>query len=182
MWTKYTFISFPASAALAEALAVFPQAIDRVNYPFENNDYFGWKGLTLYGKEWNELNRPWNIGDEPDETLLPYKWTQIADDCPTIVSWLKGFSFFKRYGRIRFSYLLPGGYIGLYSYIVPVTQLHIPLNVPLDSSWEVKNTIGDLEKIPLETDAAFEVDLSSPHQLKNDSTEIRIHLVINGRD
>lgn len=137
----------------------------------------GWKSVCIHGIESHKTNHFTSYGYKNHEET-PYKWTSIADMCPTTTNWLKNVFPMNTYYRVRFMLLEPGGYIVPHkdSDINILSPINIALNHP-------DNCIFKMEKhgiVPMKPGTVMLLDVGNTHAYVNRSIEDRIHIIIHG--
>lgn len=147
-----------------EHRAIFHRASDT----YGNIQNTGWKSLTLYGLD----------SCDTQSTGKDMHWTNIADQCPTTVNWLKDtFVINDATGRIRFMLLEPGGFIVLHKDrdISKLVEINIAITNPTGCIFRFKN----YGTVPFKPGVACLMDISNEHFVVNDSTEPRLHIIVH---
>ena len=139
----------------------------------------GWKSIVLHGLGWDKTRNYTSYGyDESTPNRdIPYDWTEIADLCHTAKEYFRSFGY-KKYHRIRFMLLEPGGYILPHndSNISKLHALNIALTQPKDC-WFLMEGVGNL---PFEPGVGIFLNLKNQHCIYNASSENRLHMIVHG--
>lgn len=142
----------------------------------------GWYSLPIIGKSskdpyaWDQYKEYSNARD----AAFDMQFTDIAEQCPVTVEWLKTVYPSNSYGRVRFMLLEPGGYIE------PHTDTHHSIlgavNVALSHPKECVWHWGDGSTMQFEPGDACAMNISYEHSVKNNSKEDRYHLIVHHYD
>ena len=138
------------------------------------SNHASWVGITIHGVNSHHFKPCIKEGVEMDEC----SWTDVGEECPVTVNWLKSLPFYKQFGRIMFAWVHGKGWI----------QPHT------DRSWEglsginygVYNPEGchmlmePGKYVPWTNGSAFQLDLSFKHAVVNRGTEGRLHIICEG--
>ena len=141
----------------------------------------GWSSLTIHGQSAERTQPPhWYIdhGYDTEETSPPVGWTDIAEQCPVTVEWLRNTWPFKKYNRVRYMLLEPGGYIQPHHDFD--TRALAAFNVALSNPPGVEFALEESGLIPWEPGDARAIDIGRDHAVYNKGTENRIHMIIHG--
>ena len=169
----------PHDLMLAEALALRDQF---TSYRTDQDVYRGWHSLTLHGLAYDKGYSWENYPDYIDANHASdaMSWTEIAENCPVTVNWLKTVFPSNRYGRVRFLLLEAGGSIGLHNDtdVQMLEMVNVALSHPKDCHWYWE----DDSEVPFAPGDAYAVNISYPHRVVNNSTEDRYHLIVHHHD
>jgi hypothetical protein len=167
-----------------EAMASEAQALkDRfIRYRKDDGyDHHDWFSLPLYGLG---LDRPmsWDAYGylSPREAAKDFSWTEIAEQCPVTVDWLKNIFPSQRLGRVRFMLLKAGGFISRHRdspYSIP-DAVNIALTNHPNCIW----WWADGDRIDFKPGDAYAMNLSYEHSIENRSIEDRYHLIVHHHD
>lgn len=133
----------------------------------------GWDCLVVHGLSLERVGHCTQYG-YPNDEAAPYGWTEIADQCPATVDFLKSFPVKKLY-RCRFLRLIPGGKISPHIDVAIgiLDRISIAIQYPKGCFFEVAG-----KEVPFEDGHAYLIDKSKPHQVDNATEQDRIHLII----
>ena len=144
-------------------------------------DHKGWWSLPIHGLG---LDKPasWDAYGyaNANEAARDLTWTEITDLCPVTVNWLKTVFPSKKFGRVRFMLLEPGGYISPHNdTTLSVTEaVNIALTNPTNCVWRW----GDGTELDFAPGTAYAMNISYEHSVYNNSNEDRYHLIIHHHD
>lgn len=172
-------ILVPYKEMAAEAVALRDQFV-----LYRNQDQYahsGWYSLPLYGLG---LDKPmsWDAYGyaTANEAAKDFDWTEIAQQCPITVNWLKNVFPSKKLGRVRFMLLEAGGFIAPHKdspYSVPD-----PVNIALTNSKECKWQWSDGSSLDFDPGSAYAMNISYEHSVVNSSNQDRYHLIVHHHD
>lgn len=171
-------IVVPHNEMLAEARALKSQFTE---YRTGGYQHSGWRSLTIHGLAADKGFNWDHYGlENANQASSLMHWTEIADQCPVTVNWLKTVFPSNRYGRVRFLMLSAGGYIGLHSDTDSsiLEMVNVALNHPAGCVW----SWGDGTTIDFQPGDAYAVNISYPHKVDNHSSEDRYHLIVHHHD
>lgn len=144
-------------------------------------DHKGWWSLPIHGLG---LDKPasWDAYGyaNPNEAAKDLHWTEIAEQCPVTVNWLKNVFPSQRYGRVRFMLLEAGGYIAPHN-DTPIRSPE-PVNVALTNPDGCEWRWGDGTTLDFPPGTAYAMNISYEHSVYNNSNEDRYHLIIHHHD
>ena len=167
-WLKLN-ISIPSVEILKEADSLYNRAvIHRGTDAFGPYKNTGWKSLTIYGES----------STITVQTSNPKTWTDIANECPETVKFIK--QYWKidcKTGRIRFMWLDPQGYILPHS-DRPAKGLH-EVNIAITQPDKCQFRFLDYGTVPFIPSSAFLLDISNRHLVFNDSNQVRTHMIVH---
>jgi len=138
----------------------------------------GWRSLCIHGISAEKTNHYEEYGYSSNDEA-PYHWTEIADLCPYTVNFFKNKFPYKRYFRVRFMLLEPGGYITPHvdTDINKLSPINMALNHPDGCKMKMKGHKGF---VPFEPGTALMLDVGNEHAYINDSKEDRYHIIVHG--
>jgi hypothetical protein len=151
---------------------------------YRNQDSYqhsGWYSLPIFGLS---LDKPmsWDAYgySSANEAAKDFAWTEIAEQCPVTVNWLKTTFPSQKLGRVRFMLLEAGGYIAPHTdspYSIP-DPVNIALTNPVNCDW----VWGDGTTLDFKPGSVYAMNISYEHSVKNNSTEDRYHLIVHHHD
>jgi quercetin dioxygenase-like cupin family protein len=147
---------------------------------YRGNDSVGWYSLPIIGKSSTEANS-WQSYFESAAAAIPYmKLTDIAEQCPVTVNWLKNVYPSKMYARVRFMLLKAGGIIQFHKdtehMILGATN--IAITNPKGCAWHWR----DGETLEFSPGDAYAMNIGYEHSIRNDSQEDRYHIIVHHYD
>ena len=98
-----------------------------------HESHSGWSSLCIHGLSsvHTESHHTYGFEDRKD---APYRWTDVADWCPTIRDFFENRFDYKQYDRIRIMKLSPGGWIIPHRDSITLDENHIgPTNIALNN-------------------------------------------------
>lgn len=139
----------------------------------------GWHSLCLRGLSSVHTEKPSTYGYTDD--TAPYRWTDIADFCPTIVNFLKNKFDYAKFYRLRIMKLDPGGYLFPHRDTDleennHIKQINLVINNPDGCDFCIDN-IGRLDTKP---GKMFKMNLFYKHAVYNNSDQPRYHMILHG--
>jgi hypothetical protein len=136
----------------------------------------GWKSLCIHGLGAAKTQDATRYGFA-SETDANHDWTEIAEDCPTAVSFLKQLPAERLY-RVRYMLLEPGGYILPHR---DTTRSGLgPINVALNQPPGCLFKFEDAGVVPFDAGKAIMLDVSVRHAVFNVSDVPRYHIIVHG--
>lgn len=163
-------INVPGSAMASEAYALEDKFI---SHRFGD----GWKSLVIHGLGADKTQSYSTYGYK-ERPVDSYHWTELAEQCPITVNWLKSFPC-DQFHRVRFMLLEPHSTIPQHKDGGVLNGLNA-VNVALDHPKECKMVLKNTE-IPFESGTAFYIDNGWDHYVVNNSDRPRMHMIIHGR-
>ncbi len=171
----------PFAEIYSEFLNIKKRAVEhRLSYSV------GWRSLTLHGlrPEWTESAERYPGFEQFTDTTAPNQWTEIADICPETKKFLLSLPF-KKFHRVRFMWLEPGGYIKPHrdTHLSTLRALNIAIEHPLGCHFDFwKNDSDTLPfcTVPFKNGDAYFVNIGLRHQFVNPSKEGRLHIIVHG--
>ena len=139
----------------------------------------GWSSLVLHGisSVHTEASKTYGYTDE----TAPWRWTDIADLCPTITKFFKEEFDYSRYFRIRIMKLSPGGWIIPHRDSLSLDENHIgPVNIALNNPDNCNFYMDDIGYLPWRAGRMIKLNLYNVHSVYNHSNEDRYHIIVHG--
>lgn len=167
-------IEVPHEDILNEALPLLYTSCFTQHRP----DARGWMSLSIHGLSSVMTGTPEDYGFTQSEMELS-DWTDIAKYCPRTVDWMRETMRYRRYSRVRFMALLPGGWIGNHrdrEKTHGVGATNVAINNP-DGCRLVMKGVG---KLPYKPGTVFKLNTGYEHAVWNQSDEPRIHMIFDG--
>ena len=192
IWYVKIDIEIP-KICIKEAQAVYDEGFF-VTHRYGDGGDGGWKSASLHsfvekgkpiGMGWHHTKNP--SGHGLDENDVEWGWTEVAEVCPETVRWLKDFPH-KRYQRLRFMLLEPGGSIEDHNDISPKAReegrfrniagaINLAFYQPENCYLRRTDT---KEELPFENCTGFWFDNNVQHEALNSSDENRFHFIMHG--
>lgn len=168
------FESAPLGEMLSEVTKLKNRFIDH-----RGQDYgVGWKSLTVHGLEWDKTEGMERYGLDPND-LSNYRWTEVAEELPTLVQFLKSNFRYTFYHRIRVMLLEPGGYIA--PHFDSRKYLLDPVNFALSNPKGCDFIFEEWGKVPFEKYKFNKLSVNTNHIVINRSALPRFHVIVHGR-
>lgn len=146
----------------------------------------GWCSLTLHGAKphWTEaIDRYPGYSNEVD-WKYNYHWTEIAEQCPITVQYIKSLPFTKLQ-RVRFMLLKAGGLIDYHRDVahMNLSPMNISVNNPIGCEFNVYDQESNkpIKTIPFTDNSVFIVNIGLYHRVINRSNEDRLHMIVHGQ-
>jgi hypothetical protein len=167
-WLKLD-ISVPSVEILKESDSLYSKAVThRANDAFGPYTNTGWKSLTIYGES----------SAVTEQTDGPLTWTDIANECPATVEFIKqNWNIDQATGRIRFMWLEPQGYI--LPHADRLTKGLHEVNIAITQPNGCQFRFLDYGTVPFTSESAFLLDISNRHLVFNDSDQVRTHIIVH---
>ena len=141
----------------------------------------GWQSLCIHGLSSVHTNHHPYYGF-PDRASAPYRWTDIADWCPTITNFFQTMFDYDEYARIRIMKLCAGGFIAPHRDVEDINEAHIgPTNIALNNPENCKFYMENIGYLPFEQGSVLKLNLHYRHCVYNDSNEDRYHIIVHGK-
>lgn len=172
-WIKLD-IDVPYKEMYREAFNLYDEFIE-----YRESNSKGWKSLCIHGLSKDQIYDYTSYPEykDKDQNLVPYKWTEVSEECPITTSFLKNSFFNAKFFRIRFMMLEPGGYI------MPHTDMPkkilAPINIALSHPKGCEFKMKGYGIVPFKPGNALILDTSNEHVVYNNSKEPRIHLIMH---
>lgn len=139
----------------------------------------GWSSLCIHGLSSVHTESSHTYGFKDSEA--PWRWTDVADWCPTITTFFKEKFDYTKYFRIRIMKLSPGGWIIPHKDSIVEEENHIgPINLALNNPPECKFYMDNIGFLPWTAGRAIKLNLYNVHAVVNHSNEDRYHIIIHG--
>ena len=150
----------------------------------------GWSGLSFRGIDLHKVRPYTNYGFKCEDDV-PYKWTELAENCPVTKDFICNTFKANKFYRIKVNSLQPGGKIfphfdsrtqglGLtehspYTDTNPFKLKYITIAV----DWPNKTDyFVNKKKLPISEGDIFLVDFSKIHEVYNNSNKNRLSIII----
>ena len=141
----------------------------------------GWSSLCIHGLSsvHTEAHSTYGYTNRDD---APYRWTDVADWCPTITKFFMSKFDYTEYDRIRIMKLEPGGYIIPHKDSLTLDENHIgPTNIALNNPKDCNFYMDNIGMLPFEQGSVIKLNLYNVHSVYNHSNEDRYHIIAHGR-
>jgi hypothetical protein len=126
------------------------------------------------------------VEDDVDESSLPYHWTEIADQCPTITKFWKDFPI-EKWSRVRPLKLGASGYIGVHrdmsveqSLFWNILTMGVAVNMSIIHPEGCETWFEGFGKVPWKEGKFFLHNISKLHWVTNFTDQDRIHMIPMG--
>ncbi|NDB27978.1 hypothetical protein EB151_00300 [archaeon] len=158
------------------------QSLEKHYVPHRHHEsHKGWSSLCIHGLSSVHTEAHHTYGYKSREEA-PYRWTDIADHCPTITDFFMNQFDYTRYDRIRIMKLAPGGYIIPHRDSTTLDENHIgPTNIALNNPPECHFYMDNIGFLPWEQGSVIKLNLYNIHCVYNWSSEDRYHIIAHGR-
>lgn len=132
-----------------------------------------WCAVTLYGVDSDKTNSHWEYGLRARK-----KVTDVGKKCPKTMEWISTLPI-ARLDDVRFLVIKPGGYIAPHI-DVPDRNWLEPINICI--TWPAGSEfIHNGKQVPYKPGMSLVLNIHYEHQVKNNSNEERLHLLIHGK-
>lgn len=169
-------LDIPHEEMFKEALALKDRfVLHRWNDQSRGYFHHNWKSISIHGIDSQKTENFHAYGYKSQEEA-PYNWTEIADQCPVTINFLKTLPFAKK-NRIRFMLLEPGGYI--HPHRDQEDFSFYPINIALNNPQGCRFAMEGKGVLPFRPGKGFMMNLAYTHCVFNDSNEPRIHMIIH---
>lgn len=157
------------------------KALEKHYVPHRTHEsHAGWSSLCVHGITSVHTESPHTYG-YTNETC-PWRWTDVADVCPTITKFFKEKFDYLKYYRVRIMKLAPGGYVIPHKDSLTQDENHIgPINLALNHPDECKFYMDGVGYLPWTGGRAIKLNLYNIHSVINHSNENRYHIIIHGQ-
>lgn len=138
----------------------------------------GWWSLSIHGLSSVMTGTPEDYGFSQDELEMS-DWTDIAKYCPKTAQWMMDEVRYRKFARVRFMALLPGGWIEPHidrRTPVGVGATNIAISQPDDCALVMEG----MGKMPYTPGSAFKINTGLAHSVWNRSDEVRMHMIFDG--
>lgn len=144
-------------------------------------DHKGWRSLVLHGLSERKSGHWKDYGyDSIEQVMKDMHWTEVSNECPVTVNFIKNHFPSHSFGRVRFMLLEAGGHIGLHS--DTQTPLLENTNISLTNPEGCKWIWGDGETVDMSPGGVYVMNIHYPHSVYNYSKEDRYHLIVHRLD
>jgi hypothetical protein len=172
-------ICLPLESLIREALSVYPQAIPHR----ASEEHLGWKSLCLHGLSAEKTQSFRAYGYDSNEDT-PYGWTSVAAQSPITKEFIEQTIPMRRFFRVRWMFLEPGGYILPHSDYVSKNTSDPPglsaVNISIIQPENCFFVLKDWGNLPFDGGKALYIDNSKTHALVNYSNQVRVHMIVHG--
>lgn len=138
----------------------------------------GWESICLHGLSAQQTEDVYRYGIQ-DRAQAKFKWTEIADQCPVTVNWLREHWPMEIYHRVRFMLLRPGGFIQPHNDMDGKRGLSAT-NVALNHPKGCEMVLENYGTIPWHEGDVRRLDIGVNHSVYNGADENRYHMIIHG--
>lgn len=146
-----------------------------------HESHVGWSSLCIHGLSSVHTEAHHTYGFK-DRESAPYRWTDVADWCPTITDFFMNRYDYREYDRIRIMKLSPGGYIIPHKDSLTEDENHIgPTNIALNNPEDCNFYMDNIGILPFKQGATIKLNLYNVHAVFNHSDEDRYHIIAHGR-
>lgn len=145
----------------------------------KHESHSGWSSLVIHGisSVHTESSHTYGYTDE----TAPWRWTDVADLCPTITNFFKSQFDYDRYFRIRIMKLAPGGFIIPHKDSLKENENHIgPINFALNNPEGCNFYMDNVGILPWKPGRMIKLNLFNIHAVWNRSKENRYHIIVHG--
>lgn len=149
-----------------------------VSTPHRSEDGEGWRSVALHGYSSIMTDSDDHYRNLGFELMGEKHWTSLSDFFPKTKRWILENIPFKKFGRVRLMIVEPGGYVYPHRDYLR-GQCLAGINVAINHPPEVKYLVAGEEITWQEGDCRL-IDIGSIHEIKNDSTESRVHIIVHG--
>ncbi len=156
--------------------------------PHRDNESSGWNSACIHGIN-VEATGAWTRYGYTDENDVPYEWTELAENCPSIQKFWTEFPY-DSYRRIRIMAVEPGGCLNPHSDMpgkLPGEQnfdalkFGVPINVAVIHPRDCYMTLKNHGCVPFEEGKAFLINIRNFHSVVNFSDKVRYHIIAHGK-
>jgi hypothetical protein len=164
------------------------KALDKQNFIPKYNDgnNIGWGAVALYGLSSDSTLPPEEYGYanyNEARAAGALDWTDISEKCPISTKFFKENFNYKRYNRIRFMKVEPGGFIRWHNDIPEGEDPMYPLavhNMALNNPDNCFFWMGMWGIMPVKAGSIWNFANEHYHCVVNDSDEVRYHMIVSG--
>lgn len=144
-----------------------------------HENHRGWSSLVLHGLSSVHTESCHTYGFTDADA--PWRWTDVADWCPTITNFLQSKLKYNKYFRIRIMKLAPGGFVIPHKDSLSLLENHVgPVNIAINHPEECKFYMDNIGYLPWKQGRAITLNLYNVHAVFNNSNEDRYHLIVHG--
>lgn len=139
----------------------------------------GWSSLCIHGLSSVHTESTHTYGMTDDDA--PWRWTDVADWCPTITDFFKSQFDYTKYYRLRIMKLEPGGWIMPHRDSTELSENHVgPTNVAINNPDGCNFAMDGVGNLPWEPGVAIKLNLYNVHSVYNNSKKNRYHMIVHG--
>ena len=182
-WLMLDFPTWPWQQMAEEAKTLDEKGLIPTYNDGSNN---GWSAVAIYGLSSDSTLPPEEYGYanyNEARAAGALKWTEIADECPVTTNFFKNDFHYKRYNRIRFMILRPGGVIRWHNDVPdgedPDFNLGV-VNISLTNPDNCFFHLGQWGNIPITDGCMWLFGNNHYHTVVNMSDETRYHMIASG--
>ena len=148
----------------------------------------GWNSCCIHGIS-SEKTGAWTNYGYKNEDDVPYQWTDISRNTPTIKKFWQQFPY-ESYRRIRFMEVEPNGVVSPHSDMpgrlpgennFDALKFGVPVNVAIIHPNNCYMSLENYGCIPWAEGKAFIINIRNYHSVINFSNQSRIHLIAHGK-
>ena len=167
-------VTVPADAIYQEWLQVKHLVVPHRSHDYESHR--GWESLCLHGLSATQTE--WYTQYGYQRGFPPaHDWTEIADQCPQTVAWIKQTFPSNHYMRIRFMMLRAGGFIAPHTDTAKCELA--PINISITQPAGCDFTWTEFGVQPWQPAEAYLMNISFEHAVTNSSDTDRLHMIID---
>ena len=148
----------------------------------------GWNSCCIHGIDVDKT-ASWTHYGYTKESQVPYNWTSLANETPTIKKFWQDFPI-EKYRRIRFMQLESNGYISPHSdtpgqlpgesSTIDILQHGAPINIAIVHPKDCHMIVEGCGRVPFAEGRAFMINIRKYHSVINFSDQPRVHLIAHG--
>jgi hypothetical protein len=172
-------IQYPEKGLVQEALNMYPYSVSHRS----SERHLGWRSLCLHGLSAEKTRSFRSYGYSSNENA-PYGWTWAANKAPATQNFIINNIPMKKFFRVRWMFLEPGGYILPHSDYEIKDSPEPPglsaINIAIIQPENCHFVMKDWGELPFQSGKALYIDNSQTHALVNFSAQVRVHLIIHG--
>lgn len=140
----------------------------------------GWSSLCLHGISSVHIGPATKYGYT--DATAPWRWTDVADRCPTLTAFFQTTFAYESYFRLRIMKLAPGGYIRPHrDTLEPENARLAAVNVAVNNPDDCHFFMDGVGKLPFAPGRAIKLNLYQIHAVWNRSSENRYHVIAHGK-
>jgi hypothetical protein len=153
--------------------------------PHRESDSIGWNSACMHGIDVASTGA-WTRYGYSNEKEVPYHWTTLSANTPTIKSFWQNQFPSEQYRRIRFMEVEPNGYIKPHSDMpgrlpgeenFDALEFGVPINIAVIHPAECYMTLEGKGVVPFKEGRAFLINIRHTHSVINFSKESRMHVI-----
>ena len=139
----------------------------------------GWLSLAIHGISSVHTNCAEDYNLPEDYEFTNSDWTEISKFCPKTKQWMMDNMLYRKFMRVRFMALLPGGWLGAHRDRDRITGVGAT-NVAINNPDDCKFVFGGWGEVDWKPGVAKKVNTGYEHAVWNRSDEPRIHMIFDG--